>query len=398
MSLFEPLELYPEDPILSIPLKFKKDPREKKINLGVGAYRDKDGKPQVFRAVRQAEKVLLEKKGGKEYLPIDGDVEFRTLLLQLIYGNDSPALKEKRISSAQTIGGSGALRVAGEFLHSIGNETIYLSSPTWGNHHTIFSRIGYVIHEYSYYDPEKKALDLVGMKKALSSAEPHSIVLLQSSCHNPAGFDPTEEGWKEVEEVVRQNNLIPLFDIAYQGFGEGLDKDPFPIRYFVEKGNEVIVCSSCSKNFGLYGERVGMLSVVAKKEDEVKKISSHIKAIIRGIYSSPPIHGAAIVRTILSDEGLREEWKNELGEMRERIHSVRNQLAEKLQRKCSDHNFSFMDRQQGMFSFTGLTPEQAEALIQDYGIYLVKSGRINVAGINDANIDYLVDSIAKVIE
>ncbi len=327
MSVFSKIDLLPADPILGIPPLFAADKRENKVNLGVGAYRDARGTPHVLDVVRKAEKILLEKNLNKEYLPIDGDAVYRQKTLDLILGEDSP--HKERACAAQTVGGSGALKIGGEFLKIVSPEAkIYLSRPTWGNHRLIFSRCGYQIEEYEYYRGHR--LDFEAMKASLKEAPPKSIIILHGSCHNPTGMDPSPEQWKELSHLIKEKELFPFFDLAYQGFGDNLETDAFAIRQFAGDGHEMAIATSHAKNFGLYGERVGHLAFLAADPADLPKIASHIKRTIRSIYSSPPLQGARIVSTILDSHELTEEWQGELAAMRNRIVEMRNAFANEL--------------------------------------------------------------------
>ena len=394
MSLFDKLELLPGDPILSLSRQFKEDTHKKKANLGVGAYKDSEGRPVVLTAVRKAETMMLEKHLNKEYPPIQGHADFINESLKLIFG-------EKEIGNVfgvQTIGGTGALRIGGDFLSQHITKKIYLSEPTWPNHKSIFTRAGMEIGWYPYYDATNKRLDFSGMCEAIQKMELNSAILFQGICHNPTGFDPSFEQWKKLSELVKKQHIIPFFDFAYQGFGDDLDEDAKPIRYFVAQGHEMLVAGSYSKNLGLYGERVGTLSVVTQNKNLKDKVGSHIKQIIRGTYSMPPLQGARIVATILQSEELRKEWVHELTTMRERIKVMRCALVAGLLAKGHKDKFSFMNQQRGMFSFSGLNQEQVQRLQKEYNIYMLKNGRINVAGLNRNNMDYVIESIISVVK
>lgn len=393
MSLFDKLELLPSDPILSLSRQFAEDTHEKKANLGVGAYKDSEGRPVVLTAVRKAETMMLEKHLNKEYPPIQGHADFINESLKLIFGEK----KIGNIFGAQTIGGTGALRIGGDFLSQHITKKIYFSEPTWPNHTSIFARAGMGIGWYPYYDATNKRLDFSGMCEAIQKMEPNSAIMFQGTCHNPTGFDPSFEQWKELSELVKKQHLIPFFDFAYQGFGDDLDEDAKPIRYFVAQGHEMLVAGSYSKNLGLYGERVGTLSVVTQNKNLKDKVGSNIKQIIRGTYSMPPLQGARIVATILQSEELRKEWVHELTSMRERIKVMRGALVSGLIDKGHEDKFSFMNQQRGMFSFSGLNQEQVRRLKKEYNIYMPKNGRVNIAGLN-RNMDYVIKSIVSVIE
>lgn len=398
MPFFDELELLPDDPILSIPKAFAEDPRPEKVNLGIGAYKTAEGLPLVLTAVKKAEVQIIQKNLNKEYLPIEGDTEFLNYGLQLLFG---PLLYQKiapHLFTAQTVGDSGALRIAGEFFARNISRTIFLSQPSWANHKLIFERSGLNVGSYPYYDAVNHRFDFTGMSSAIQNMPAGSIILLQGSCHNPSGVDPSIEEWGELSALVKKQNLIPFFDIAYQGFGVSLDKDAEAIRYFAEQGHEMAVCYSFSKNFGLYGERVGFLSILAERPESVTKIASQIKTTIRSNYSNPPLQGARIVKTILKSPELTNEWKIELENMRERISEMRKALMAALLVKGSDRDFSYFLHQKGLFSFSGLNPEQTLRLRQEKAIYMPQNGRINVAGLNTQNMQYVADSIISVID
>lgn len=398
MSFFSGLEMMPDDPILSLPILFNADSREKKVNLGIGAYRTAEGKPMVLSCVRKAEAALLEAKENKEYLPIEGDRSYIEEALKLIFGKESSRLRNEEIFAIQTVGGSGALRIAGEFLaQGISNQHIYLSNPSWPNHKQIFSRAGLKIEHYPYYDLSKHCLDLSGFCKRISEMPPRSILLIQASCHNPTGVDPSFVQWQELSALIQKHSIIPFFDLAYQGFGEGIEQDVKAVRYFVEQGHELLVASSYSKNFGLYSERVGLLSIVTHDKENAKCVGSQVKQIIRGNYSNPPSHGARIVATILQSESLKKEWMEEVKRMRERIQNMRQAFAFGLMTRQKMKDFSFIHKQNGIFSYSGLSSDQVMRLRQEYGIYMPLDGRINVAGLNGNNLNDVIEAILAVL-
>lgn len=397
MSFFEKVELLPVDPILSLPIIFGEDPRKDKVNLGIGAYKDSEGKSMVLVAVQQAESAMAQKALGKDYSPIDGSPDFVEESLKLTFGAGCAQLKSGEIYGAQTLGGTGALRVGAEFfLHNL-SKTIYVSNPTWPNHNIILSRTGLKVETFPYYDMNKQQLDMPALCAAIMKMTPGSVILLQACCHNPSGMDPTVDQWKEISALVKKQRLFPFFDFAYQGFAQGVDEDARPIRLFVEEGHELAVASSYSKNFGLYGERVGAISFVAKDKESIQKVGSQIRQIIRGNYSNPPLHGARIVSTILKTPTLRAGWLEELGSMRDRIAEMREALISGLQVKANHHDFTFLSKQKGIFSFCGLNPDQVQRLRKDKGIYIPSNGRINVAGLNPHNLDYVIDAIVSVL-
>lgn len=392
MSVFERLELLSADPILGIPLLFAADPRSEKVNLGVGTYRDERGKPQVLSAVIKAEHTLAEQKMDKEYLPIDGATRFNELTRQLIFGT-----LDRSIATVQTIGASGALYLGGALLAKImRRSSIYLPTPTWSNHAALFQRGGLKTKDYPYFNPQRKNFYERKFFSALHKMKPESIVLLHVCCHNPTGIDPSFEQWKEISRIMKEKKLIPFFDFAYQGFGESIEEDAQPVRFFAELGHEMLVANSYSKNFGLYGERVGSLSVVCESQEAMKKVLSQLKKIIRSCYSSPPKHGSQIIETILHSPALKKEWEEELSSMRLRISHMRQEFTQLLE-SVSGQNFRFLAEQKGFFSYLCLTQEQVLRLRQEYGIYMQDNSRINIGGLTKDNIRNVAQSIAKVL-
>jgi aspartate aminotransferase len=396
MAFFDMVELLPEDPILGLAALFKADPREKKVNLGIGMYQDAEGKPYILNAVRDAEEILQNKSPGKGYLPIEGDPEYLEEALKLVYGADSDVLKAGQVTAAQSVGGCSALRIGGDFLAQEISRTIFLSDPSWSNHKGIFSRSRMNIEYYKYYDQVNRRIDFAGLCASIKLMPPASVILLQPCCHNPSGMDLSFEQWQILSDLIKKQRVFPFFDFAYQGFGEGVEEDARPIRYFVDQGHELIVAQSFSKNFGLYGERVGVVSFVTHKKETTKKILSKIKLIIRESYSNPPMHGAKIIALILKNPALKAGWIHELQNMRDRVKEMRKCLTAELISKSQHQDFSFLSRQQGMFSFSGLNKEQVMRLREERGVYMVSNGRINVAGLNPGNLDYTIDSILSV--
>ena len=378
----------PPDAILGITEAFKKSNNPLKINLGVGAYRDNNNKPHVLNCVLKAEQML--KNENKEYAPINGYADFNNAAAKLAYK------VVPHVAKCQTLSGTGALRIAGEFMsrfHS--NKKIYLPRPTWGNHTPIFKDSGLQVEGYRYFDKKTNGLDFEGMMKDLSEAEEQSVILLHACAHNPTGVDPSFEQWPQIQRIATERNLLVVFDMAYQGFASGdTDKDAKAVRYFVEQGSKVLVCQSFAKNFGLYGERAGCLSVVCESEDEALRIESQLKIIARPMYSNPPIHGARIVSTILRDQALESEWKSEVKQMADRIIEMRELLQNNLSH--SMHDWSHITKQIGMFCFTGLDSDQVSRLANEFHIFMTKDGRISIAGITTDNVDYLADCIHKV--
>lgn len=396
MPFFDSITLLPEDSILGIQIAYGADPRVNKVNLGIGSYKDSEGKPLVFNAVRKAEQILLSQNLNKEYSPIQGDPEFLYEAAKLIFGENCASLTNGKIFCAQAIGGTGALRLGGEFLAQT-SKTLYISDHNWPNHQTIFSRGGMKCLFYPYYDAKIHKINFDGMCQAITKMVPGSVILLHACCHNPTGLDPSFEQWKQLSQLLQKHEVIPFFDFAYQGLAENLEGDARPVRYFLEQGHEMIISSSYSKNFGLYGERLGMISIVTPHKEIAQRVGSHVKQIIRGNYSTPPIHPQRIVKTILQSPELKAEWIEELNNMRGRINAMREALVAGLFAKGSDKDWSFLSPQRGIFSYCGLTPDQVQKLIKDYGIYMPLNGRINVAGLNWHNLDYVIEAIIAVI-
>jgi len=404
MSLFEHIPEAPIDPILGTTQLYNADTDPRKVNLGVGAYRTEDGKPFVLSVVKEAEDEMLKELGtaiNKEYSTIDGPAELKKQTQRLVFGADCSAIKEDRIASVQALSGTGALRVASEFVkwHMPDSmKEILVSDPTWGNHNTIFAKAGLTVKTYPYYKAETKSLDFDGMMAALKGATEGAMVLLHACAHNPTGVDPTEDQWKQIAEVMQARKLFPLMDSAYQGYASGsLDKDAFAIRLFLSMGFEMCMCQSFAKNLGLYGERIGMLHVVCGSPTAAKAVLSQLKLVIRPMYSSPPKHGAELVMKILGSEARFKAWQDELTAMANRILEVRSLLRKGLEEKGTPGTWNHITDQIGMFSFTGLTPAMCEKLIEKHHIYLLKSGRISLAGLNKGNIQYMVDAVDDVV-
>jgi aspartate/tyrosine/aromatic aminotransferase len=353
----------------------------------------------VLKTVKKAEKIILDTEKTKSYLSIPGTPEYGRLVQGLVFGEGDEIVVSKRACTAQAPGGTGALRVGADFLiqQKIANK-IWISNPTWVNHFKVFGAAGFETAQYNYYNPTTHGLDFEGMKQSLRQAKAGDVVLLHGCCHNPTGIDPKPEQWEELAKLTAELNLLPFFDFAYQGFGNGVNEDAVGIRTFAKYHKEFLVASSFSKNFGLYNERIGAITVVNADAEQCAKSFSQLKIAIRANYSNPPAHGAKIVETILSNPELRAEWENEVKEMRERIKTMRNLLVTKLKELGVNQDFSFINEQNGMFSFSGLDKEQIEALKRDFGIYAVASGRICVAGINSNNIDRIVEAITAVVK
>ncbi|URL01192.1 aspartate/tyrosine/aromatic aminotransferase [Avibacterium sp. 20-126] len=396
--MFEHINAAPADPILGLGEAFKADDRTHKINLGIGVYKDAKGNTPIMKAVKSAEQRLFEAETTKNYLSIDGVADFNARTQGVLFGEHSEIVKQGRAKTVQSLGGTGALRIAAEFIkRQTKAQNVWISTPTWPNHNAIFNAVGVTIREYRYYDAERKALDWENLIADLSNASEGDVVLLHGCCHNPTGIDPTPEQWQQLAEMSAKNGWLPLFDFAYQGLANGLEEDAFGLRTFAANHKELLIASSYSKNFGLYNERVGAFTLVAETAEIATTALSQVKSIIRTLYSNPASHGASSVAIVLADPALREEWTTELGEMRHRIKEMRHQFVALLKEYGAQQDFSFIEQQNGMFSFSGLTPEQVDRLKEEFAIYAVRSGRINVAGITEDNIRYLCESVVKVL-
>lgn len=395
-SVFGHVVKAPEDPILGVTVAYNKDPSPVKLNLGVGAYRTEEGKPLVLNVVKRAEQQLVNDRSRvKEYLPITGLAEFNKLSAKLIFGAVSPAIGENRIATIQSLSGTGALRVGAEFLAKHHHQRmIYIPQPTWGNHPKVFTLAGLSVKTYRYYDPSTRGLNLQGLLEDLGSAPSGAIVLLHACAHNPTGVDPTLQQWEQIRQLIRYKGLLPFFDSAYQGFASGrLDEDAQSVRMFVTDGGECLVAQSYAKNMGLYGERVGALSIVCKTADVASKVESQLKLVIRPMYSNPPIHGASIVATILRDRNLFNEWTVELKAMADRIITMRQKLFDALRARATPGDWSHIIKQIGMFTFTGLNSEQVAFMTREYHIYMTSDGRISMAGLSSKTVPHLADAI-----
>lgn len=396
--IFSQITQAPADPILGLTEAFKADARTDKVNLGVGIYKDEAGETPVLRSVKQAEARLLEQEKTKNYLGIDGVQAYNQAVLELLFGKGSDLISANRAQAAQAPGGTGALRIASEFV--MGNtesRTIWVSKPTWANHQNVFETAGLKVKEYSYYRAEDHGMDFDAMMADLATAEQGDLVLLHGCCHNPTGIDPVAEQWQQIGELCRDKGLVPLFDFAYQGFGAGIEEDAQGLRIVAGLVPEMLIASSFSKNFGLYNERIGAVTVVAADTETKDKAFSQIKRTIRASYSNPPAHGALIVSTILGDDTLRGEWEAELTEMRERIAEMRTLFVDSLAAAGVTQDFSFISTQNGMFSFSGLNKEQVARLKDEFGVYIVGSGRISVAGMTKSNMPVICKAIAAVL-
>ncbi|MDC7806889.1 aspartate/tyrosine/aromatic aminotransferase [Luteimonas sp BLCC-B24] len=396
-TFFADVELVPGDPILGLSEAYNADPRATKVNLGVGIYYDESGRIPVLDAVREVEQRLAAEAKPRGYLPIDGMPDYTRATRALLFGAESPLVAEGRVATTQTIGGSGALRTGADLLKKVlPHATIAISNPSWENHRAVFGAVGFEVVDYTYFDAATHGVDFAGMLADLRRLEAGTVVLLHACCHNPTGADLTVEQWRQVIEVLRERDLFPFIDMAYQGFDRSIDEDAAAVRLLAESGIATfVVASSYSKSFSLYGERVGALSVVSATADESTRVQSQIKRIIRANYSSPSTHGAALVAGVLGSAELRARWETELGQMRERIHALRAGLVEKLAAKGAPE-FAFIQDQAGMFSYSGLSRAQVERLREEFGIYAVGTGRICVAALSLKTLDYVADAVATV--
>jgi aspartate/tyrosine/aromatic aminotransferase len=396
--MFEAIDVAPPDPILGLTEAFKQDSNPNKINLGVGVYKDASGKTPVLAAVKAAEARILESETSKGYLPINGDPGYGEQVRRLLFGQDSKLVNDGRAVTAHTPGGTGALRVAGDYLKAKHpNTTVWMSDPTWANHPAVFTAAGLQQAKYAYFDATKNALAFGQMLDSLKQVSAGDAVLIHACCHNPSGVDLTPEQFGQVGELLTERKALPLVDFAYQGFASGLEQDAAGLRALAAKVPEFMVCSSFSKNFGLYNERTGALTVVAGQTAAAQAVLSHVKVVVRRNYSNPPSHGGAIVTTILGDAELSAQWETELTTMRDRINGMRRLFASTLEAKGANRDFSFITQQRGMFSFSGLNKDQVAALREKHSIYIVGSGRINVAGMTEANMPRLCEAIVSVL-
>ena len=392
MKFFDTVEMAPPDPILGLNAAFKADPRSNKVNLSIGAYKTDDLQPLVLAAVRKAEGQILTEGMDKEYLSQDGNPEYVKRSIKLVFDTE-----QDNIFGAQAPGGTAGVRLAGDFLAQIGNQVIYIPDPTWANHNQVFARAGLQTASYPYYDAERRAFTKSRMVEAIKSIPSGSPILLHACCHNPTGLDPTPEDWKEISTVIKAQELLPVFDFAYQGFGRGIDEDAIAVRHFLADGHQMLVANSYSKNFGLYGERTGGVYVVTADGTSAQRVKSQVMRIIRANYSNPPLHGSRIIAMVLASDTLKQEWEAELAVMRERISGMRKALAERLNAGGSPVDFSFMYRQNGMFSYSGLSKAAVDRLREEYAIYMPTNGRLNVAGLSPKNLDYVVEAILVVL-
>ncbi|WP_334186525.1 amino acid aminotransferase [Noviherbaspirillum sp.] len=397
-SLFTAIEMAPRDPILGITEGFNADKNPNKVNLGVGVYYDDNGKVPLLDCVRKAEMQLMEKAAPRTYLPIEGLAAYDKAVQELVFGADSPVVQEKRAITVQALGGTGALKLGADFLKRFSPASqVWISDPSWENHRALFESAGFTVNNYPYYDPATRGVNFAGMLSALNSMPSGAIVVLHACCHNPTGADLTADQWTDVIKVVTERGLVPFLDMAYQGFGDGIDADGKVVRRFADAGGPLFVSNSFSKSFSLYGERVGALSIVAVSSEEAARVLSQLKRVVRTNYSNPPIHGGQVVATVLSTPDLRKLWEEELAGMRVRIREMRQALVAKLKEKAPGHDFDFVIQQRGMFSYSGLTKAQVEKLRNEHSIYAVDTGRICVAALNSRNVDTIAAAIASLL-
>jgi len=396
--MFDAIETAPPDAILGLTEAFKKDPRPGKINLGVGIYKNAEDKTPVFDSVKQAEQRILAAETTKNYMPISGSPEYASVVQQLVFGGGHEIVRNKRAVTAHTPGGTGALRLGADFIRRQFPDTrVWVSDPTWANHAAVFNAAALDVQTYPYYDAKNKCLAFEAMMEVLREIPEGDVVLLHACCHNPSGMDPILREWEAIAEAAVERRFLPFLDFAYQGLGDGIEEDAAGLRALCRPGCELLVASSFSKNFGLYNERVGALTLVAATEDAAQRAFSQLKVCARTLYSNPPAHGAAIVTTVVQDPGLRAIWQDEVKTMRNRINAMRRLFVDTLKAQGVSRDFSFIAHQKGMFSFSGLTKAQVDALKEKHAVYAVGSGRINVAGITPTNIDALCKAIADVL-
>ena len=397
-SLLSTVELAPRDPIIGVTEAFNADPNPHKVNLGVGVYTDEDGKVPLLECVKRAEREITDSAIPRSYLPIDGIPAYDREVRNLLFGAASDAVTSGRAVTVQAVGGTGALKIGADFLRRFApGAEVWISDPSWENHRALFEGAGFRVNVYSYFDAATHGLDFARMTAALESIAAGAIVVLHACCHNPSGVDPTPEQWKRIVEVVRGRGLVPFVDLAYQGFADGIEADGAVVRAFLSTPGPLLHASSFSKTFSLYGERVGALSVVASDRDEAARVLSQLKRTIRANYSSPPTHGSQIVTRVLCEPELRALWEAELATMRNRIKLMRALLVERLHERVPDADYRFMLKQRGMFSYSGLTKAQVQRLRDEFAVYAVDTGRVCVAALNQHNVDYVAEAVAKVI-
>jgi aromatic-amino-acid transaminase len=398
MSLFSTVELAPRDPILGMTEAFNADPNPAKVNLGVGVYFDESGKLPILQCVLAAEKQLAEAPKPKGYLPIDGLASYDRGVQELVFGADSAALRDGRVATVQALGGTGGLKIGADFLKRLNPQAkVLISDPSWENHRALFTQAGFEVDTYPYYDAAARGIRFEAMLSALRAAAPGTVVVLHACCHNPTGYDLDAGQWQQVAKAAKESGLVPFLDMAYQGFGDGILEDGAAVQHLLQAGLDFLVSTSFSKSFSLYGERVGALSVVCSSKDEAARVLSRLKVLIRGNYSNPPTHGAQVVSLVLTTPALRKMWEDELAGMRTRIKRMREALVKRLAEAGVRQDLSFILRQKGMFSYSGLSAEQMQRLRNEFGVYGIDSGRICVAALNERNLGPVAAAIARVV-
>ncbi|MCG5073617.1 amino acid aminotransferase [Paraburkholderia tagetis] len=397
--MFEHIDAYPGDPILSLNENFQKDPRQNKVNLSIGIYFDDDGRLPVMEAVHEAEAAILAEPGPKPYLPMAGFAQYRDAVQALVFGAQCPSRAANRIATVQTLGGSGALKVGADFIKRYFPQSqVWVSDPTWENHRFIFERAGFVVNTYPYYDEATGGLKFEAMLSAIDALPAKSVVLLHACCHNPTGVDLDESQWAQLIDVLEKRDLLPFVDMAYQGFGAGLDADAFAVRELGRRGVPALVANSFSKNFSLYGERCGGLHVICEDAAATDRVLGQLTGSVRSNYSNPPTHGAKIVTRVLTNPELKQSWETELAAMCERIARMRQAIHDGLSAHVSGEALSRYVKQRGMFTYTGLSADQVERLKEEFGVYILRSGRMCVAGLNEKNVSIVVDAVSKVLQ
>ena len=395
--MFQHVEAYPGDPILTLNETFQADPRRDKINLSIGIYLDEQGNIPALESVWRAEQAIMATKAAKPYLPMEGAADFRRSVQALLFGPAHPAVTGNRIATIQTVGSSGALKVGAEFIRRwFPASGLWVSDPTWANHRAVFDSAGIRAETYPYFDPDTGGIRFPAMLETIRALPARSVVLLHACCHNPTGADLTQSQWTELADVLRERDLLPFLDLAYQGFADGIDADAFAVRLLADQGISFFVTNSFSKSMSLYGERVGALSIVCASAEEADRVLGQMKSTVRQNYSSPPMHGSLIVAAVLSDPALRQSWEADLAGMRERMKAMRIALHGALARTSQEADYSYILTQQGMFSYTGLSPEQVDRLRVEHGIYLLRSGRLCITGLNPGNVETVAAAIASV--
>lgn len=397
-SPFSEVPLAPPDPIIGVTEAFNRDENPKKVNLGVGVYQDGSGKVPLLKAIQSAQQKWLSEESTKTYLPIDGLAAYNRAVQELLFGSGSPVISEQRAVTVEGLGGTGSLRIGADFLRKFQlSAEVWISTPSWENHRALFEKAGFMVRQYPYYDAATHGVDFTGMKSGLEDAPEGTVIVLHACCHNPTGVDLSPDQWRVVVDLVQSRGLIPYLDFAYQGFGNGIDEDAFAVRAFAQAGIPCLIASSFSKSLSLYRERVGALTVLTADAEESRRVLSQLKRVIRTNYSSPPSWGAQVAASVLSDPLLRSQWEVELTEMRERIKRMRSLFVQTLREKGVERDFSFIDRQNGMFSYSGLNAEHARRLREEFSVYIIDSGRMCVAAMNENNMEYICSAVATVL-